>query len=75
MGEVYLAEHPRLPRHDALKTLAADAAELLRTKYRTGMLPDEVVETVAAIADALDYAHDRAPSGAPGGLVWQTDTG
>src|ERR1700758_5020592 len=24
MGEVYLAEHPRLPRRDALKVLAAD---------------------------------------------------
>ena len=26
MGEVYLAEHPRLPRHDALKILAADVS-------------------------------------------------
>src|SRR6476469_8345029 len=24
MGEVYLAQHPRLPRHDALKILSAD---------------------------------------------------
>jgi serine/threonine-protein kinase len=26
MSEVYLAEHPRLPRHDALKVLPADVS-------------------------------------------------
>jgi serine/threonine-protein kinase len=26
MDEVYLAEHPRLPRHDALKVLPADVS-------------------------------------------------
>src|SRR5882757_8352183 len=26
MGEVYLAQHPRLPRHDALKILPADVS-------------------------------------------------
>lgn len=26
MGEVYLAEHPRLPRHNALKVLPADVS-------------------------------------------------
>ena len=26
MGEVYLVEHPRLPRHDALKVLRPDAS-------------------------------------------------
>ena len=26
MGEVYLVEHPRLPRHDALKVLGADVS-------------------------------------------------
>jgi serine/threonine protein kinase len=26
MGEVYLAKHPRLPRHDALKVLPADVS-------------------------------------------------
>ena len=26
MGEVYLAQHPRLPRQDALKVLAADVS-------------------------------------------------
>ena len=27
MGEVYLAEHPRLPRHDALKVLGTDVSD------------------------------------------------
>jgi serine/threonine-protein kinase len=109
MGEVYLAEHPRLPRRDALKVLAqqvsddptyrerfnreaqnaatlshpnivavydrgeyegqlwismayiegTDAGRLLQERYRKGMPPDEVVQIVAAVADALDYAHQR----------------
>jgi serine/threonine-protein kinase len=109
MGEVYLAEHPRLPRRDALKVLAqkvsddstyrerfnreaqnastlshphivavydrgeyegqlwismgyvegTDAARLLKEQYRKGMPPDVVVRIVAAVADALDYAHQR----------------
>lgn len=108
MGEVYLAQHPRLPRLDALKILPAsltddadfrqrfnreadlaaglwhpnivglhdrgefdgqlwitmdyvdgtDAARALR--MRDGDLPvREVLEIVAAVADALDYAHQR----------------
>jgi serine/threonine-protein kinase len=109
MGEVYLVEHPRLPRRDALKVLArqvsddptyrerfnreaqnaaalshpnivavydrgeyegqlwismayvegTDVARLLQERYRKGMPPDEVVRIVAAVADALDYAHQR----------------
>ena len=109
MGEVYLVEHPRLPRRDALKVLAeqvsadptyrerfnreaqnaatlshpsivavydrgedegqlwismayvegTDAASLLEKKYRRGMPPEEVVPIVTAVADALDYAHQR----------------
>jgi serine/threonine-protein kinase len=109
MGEVYLVEHPRLPRRDALKVLAqhvsadpeyrerfnreaqnaatlshpnivavydrgeyegqlwitmayvegTDASRLLEGKYRKGMPPDEVVQIVTAVADALDYAHQR----------------
>jgi serine/threonine protein kinase, bacterial len=109
MGEVYLAEHPRLPRRDALKVLAqqvsndstyrerfnreaqnastlshphivavydrgeyegqlwismgyvegTDAARLLKEHYRKGMPPEAVVRIVAAVADALDYAHQR----------------
>ncbi|WP_099020773.1 serine/threonine-protein kinase [Mycolicibacterium palauense] len=108
MGEVYLAQHPRLPRRDALKVLTAsvttddeyrerfereadivgslwhphivgvhdrgeadgqlwismdyvegtDAAELLR-RHPEGLPPNEVVEIVTAVAQALDYAHDR----------------
>ena len=108
MGEVYLAQHPRLPRNDALKVLPAsvsndgeyrarfereadiaatlwhpnivavhdrgevdgqlwiamdyvdgtDAAELLRS-YPTGLPQREVLNIVAAVADALDYAHQR----------------
>ena len=30
MGEVYLAQHPRLPRHDALKILPALTTALAR---------------------------------------------
>jgi serine/threonine protein kinase, bacterial len=109
MGEVYLAQHPRLPRRDALKVLPAsvsadneyrerfhreadiaatlwhphivgvhdrgefdgqiwismdyvegtDAAQLLRERYRDGMPTAEVAEIIAAVADALDYAHQR----------------
>jgi len=109
MGEVYLVQHPRLPRQDALKILPAemssdaefrarfnreaelvaslynphivgihdrgefngqlwismdyidgpDAGRLLRERYPDGMPPREVVEIVAAVADALDYAHAR----------------
>jgi serine/threonine protein kinase, bacterial len=109
MGEVYLAQHPRLPRRDALKVLPAtltadheyrqrfsreadmaaelwhphivgihdrgefegqlwlsmdyvegtDAAELLRSRYPSGMPKAEVFEILTAVADALDYAHLR----------------
>jgi serine/threonine-protein kinase len=109
MGEVYLVEHPRLPRRDALKVLAqqvsddltyrerfnreaqnaatlshpnivavydrgeydgqlwismayvegTDAGRLLQERYRKGMPPDEAVRIVAAVADALDHAHQR----------------
>lgn len=109
MGEVYLAQHPRLPRRDALKVLPAaltadheyrerfnreadvaaelwhphivgihdrgefegqlwlsmdyvegtDAAELLRSRYPSGMPENEVFDIITAVADALDYAHLR----------------
>ncbi len=109
MGQVYLAQHPRLPRRDALKILpreltandefrqrfnreadlaaslynehivgihdrgeyegqlwismdyveGTDAAKLLRTKYPSGMPKADVVEIISAVADALDYAHER----------------
>jgi serine/threonine-protein kinase len=110
MGEVYLAQHPRLPRRDALKVLSAsvcaeseyrqrfnreadiaaslwhphivevhdrgdvdgqlwismdyvegiDAGRLLAERYPDGMPEDKVVRVVTAVADALDYAHQRA---------------
>jgi serine/threonine protein kinase, bacterial len=109
MGEVYLAQHPRLPRRDALKVLPAsvsadseyrerfdreadiaatlwhphivgvhdrgefdgqlwismdyvegtDAARLLRERHPNGMARGEVAEIISAVADALDYAHQR----------------
>ena len=109
MGEVYLAQHPRLPRLDALKILTAsatvdeefrarfnreadlaatlwhphvvgvhdrgefngrlwismdyvdgtDAGQLLRDRYPAGMPQDDVADIVTAVADALDFAHER----------------
>ncbi|KWX68541.1 serine/threonine-protein kinase [Mycobacterium sp. NAZ190054] len=109
MGEVYLAQHPRLPRRDALKILPAavsadseyrqrfhreadiaaalwhphivgvhdrgehrgqiwismdyvegtDAARLLTTEHRGGMPARDVAQIVSAVAEALDYAHER----------------
>jgi serine/threonine-protein kinase len=109
MGEVYLAQHPRLPRYDALKVLSnavcadseyrerfsreadiaatlwhphivevhdrgdvdgqlwismdyvegTDAHQILLERYPDGMPADDVVRIITAVADALDYAHDR----------------
>ena len=109
MGEVYLAQHPRLPRRDALKVLPVelsanrefrerfhreadlaatlyhphivglhdrgecdgqlwismdyidgpDAGHLLRDRYPAGMPRRDVVEIISAVAQALDYAHER----------------
>ncbi|BBY35623.1 hypothetical protein BST33_04465 [Mycolicibacter minnesotensis] len=109
MGEVYLAQHPRLPRRDALKILpealtgnrefrdrfvreadlaaglwhphivgvhdrgefdgrlwitmdyieGCDASQLMRAEYPAGMPVARVTTIVSAIADALDYAHQR----------------
>jgi tetratricopeptide (TPR) repeat protein len=109
MGEVYLVQHPRLPRLDALKVLPAaltanaeyrhrfnreaelasslwhsnivgihdcgefngqlwismdyvdgtDADHLVEQSYPTGMPMREALEIVAAVADALDVAHQR----------------
>ncbi|MGO4444389.1 serine/threonine-protein kinase [Mycobacterium sp. 2YAF39] len=36
-----------------------DAHRLLAQSYPDGMPPDDVVRIVTAVADALDYAHDR----------------
>jgi hypothetical protein len=108
MGEVYLAQHPRLPRQDALKILSSastndefrarftreaelaatlwhphivgvldrgefngrlwismdyvdgtDAGQLIRERYPRGMPVDDVSEIVTAVADALDFGHER----------------
>jgi serine/threonine-protein kinase len=109
MGEVYLARHPRLPRHDALKVLPAaisndadfrsrfareadlaatlwhphivgvhdrgefegrlwismdyvegsDTAKLCREQFPHGMPARDVADVVAAVAEALDYAHEQ----------------
>ncbi|MEV0668704.1 serine/threonine-protein kinase [Mycobacterium sp. NPDC050441] len=109
MGEVYLAQHPRLPRQDALKIMPSsltgdaqyrdrfnreadiaaslwhphivglhdrgeyegqlwiamdyvdgtDASRHVRERHPGGMPLGEAVEIVAAIAEALDYAHER----------------
>lgn len=36
-----------------------DASRLLKDQYPSGMPPEEVLPIVAAVAAALDYAHDR----------------
>lgn len=109
MGEVYLVDHPRLPRQEALKVLSPelsadpdyrqrfaseadlaaklwhphivevrdrgeadgqlwismayvdgqDAARLLAQKYPAGMSAEQVIPIVAAVASALDYAHEQ----------------
>jgi serine/threonine-protein kinase len=109
MGEVYLVDHPRLPRRDALKVLpleltndreyrerfnreadivanlwhphivgvhdrgefggqfwitmdyvqGTDAGRLLQRYGGHGLPPGEVALVVSAVADALDYAHER----------------
>src|SRR5262245_42080724 len=109
MGEVYLAQHPRLPRQDALKILSlastadeefrarfireaelaatlwhphivgvldrgefngrlwismdyvdgTDAGRLIRERYSGGMPEQDVAEIVTAVADALDFGHER----------------
>jgi serine/threonine protein kinase len=109
MGEVYLVQHPRLPRNDALKILSStstadeefrarfireaelaatlwhphvvgvldrgefngrlwismeyvdgtDAGRLIRERYPLGMPEQEVGEIVTAVADALDFGHER----------------
>src|SRR5246500_5110692 len=109
MGEVYLAQHPRLPRHDALKILSlaatsddefrarfsreaelavtlwhphivavldrgefngrlwismdyvdgTDAGRLVQERHPRGMPEEDVLEIVTAVADALDFGHDR----------------
>ena len=109
MGEVYLVDHPRLPRRDALKVLrpevssdaeyrerfnreadiaaslwnphivgvhdrgesdgqlwiamdyveGTDAGALLHDRYPNGLPTAYVADVVAAVADALDYAHQR----------------
>jgi hypothetical protein len=109
MGEVYLVDHPRLPRREALKILSAsatsdsefrhrfnreaelaatlwhphivavhdrgefngqlwitmdyvegtDAAALVRDHYPAGLPEYFAAEIVSAVAEALDYAHER----------------
>ena len=109
MGEVYLVDHPRLPRREALKILLAeatsdsefrqrfnreadlaaalwhphivavhdrgefegqlwitmdyvegtDAAALIRNRYPAGLPEHFAAEIVSAVAEALDYAHER----------------
>lgn len=109
MGEVYLVQHPRLPRQDALKVLLAgvsaddeyrqrfereadiaatlwhphivgvhdrgehdgqlwiamdyvpgtDTARLVKDQHPNGLPVGQVSEIVTAVADALDYAHQR----------------
>jgi serine/threonine-protein kinase len=59
MGEVYLARHPRLPRHDALKVLAAHLSE--DPKYRARF--EREADVVAALRHpSIVGVHDRGES-------------
>src|SRR4051812_33636810 len=56
MGAVYLAQHPRLPRHDALKVLPADLTD--DPKYRAWFLRE--AEVVAGLSHPhIVRIHDR----------------
>jgi serine/threonine protein kinase, bacterial len=109
VGDVYLAQHPRLPHWNALKVLFAtltedrefrdrfmqetpiattlyhphileveyrgetdgllwiamdyvngtSASQLIANRFPTGMPAGQVLATITAVADALDYAHGR----------------
>ena len=45
MGEVYLAQHPRLPRRDALKVLSASVCSESESCWQTSGLPAGSVNT------------------------------
>ena len=57
MGDVYLARHPRLPRHDALKVLplSVSSDEEFRTRF----------EREADFAGTLWHLHHSRPSNSP----------
>lgn len=64
MGEVYLVEHPRLPRHDALKVLAAGFAgdERFRARF------EHEADLVAGLSHPhIVKVHDR---GEEDGRLW-----
>ena len=67
MGEVYLAEHPRLPRRDALKILPADVsgdaefrerfhreADLAATLHHPHIVGDEIVRYMQTYRTAAE---------------------
>ncbi len=56
MGRVYLARHPRLPRHDALKILSADLSD--NPSYRRRF--EREADIVAALRhQSIGSVHDR----------------
>jgi serine/threonine protein kinase len=71
MGEVYLLEHPRLPRRDALKILAADVSADAEYRARFNREAD--------LASKLWHphivsVHDRGSTTASFGSRWTTST-
>jgi serine/threonine protein kinase, bacterial len=64
MGEVYLAQHPWLPRREALKVLPASVSADAEYRQRFNREADIAAtlwhpHIVTAVAEALDYAHQR----------------
>src|SRR3981081_3797955 len=61
MGEVYLAERPRLPRRDAIKILTADVSAYL--DYRARFIREaDLAEDIARLSAVRSFTSSRSYS-------------
>ena len=72
MGEVYLAQHPRLPRRDALKILPAAMSANREFRDRFNREADLVA---TLYHPHIIGVHDRGETAASCGSRWTTSTG